>query len=135
MQETRVPSLAQGDPRKEGMKTRSSVLLAWRTPWTRSLAGYSPRGRKESDMTEHARGLIPDLSSCLLDRLCSENSGPPAQMGPGYLKNNSGRVSEVQGCLRRRPNKSADSAWAPEGCTAVSAAGKVALSPRLFPEM
>ena len=26
--------------------------FAWRIPWRRSLVGYSPRGCKESDMTE-----------------------------------------------------------------------------------
>ena len=34
------------------MATHSS-FLAWKIPWTRSLAGYSPRDRKESDTTEH----------------------------------------------------------------------------------
>ena len=29
-----------------------SRILAWRIPWTRSLAGYSPWGRQESDATE-----------------------------------------------------------------------------------
>ena len=33
------------------MATRSSIL-AWRIPWTSSLAGYSPWGCKKSDMTE-----------------------------------------------------------------------------------
>ena len=33
------------------MATHSSVL-AWRIPGQRSLVGYSPWGRKESDMTE-----------------------------------------------------------------------------------
>ena len=35
-----------------------SGILAWRIPWTESLAGYSPQGHKESDTTEattHAR--------------------------------------------------------------------------------
>ena len=27
-------------------------VLAWSIPWTESLAGYSPRGHKESDTTE-----------------------------------------------------------------------------------
>ena len=36
---------------EEEMATHSSVL-AWRIP-QRSLAGYSPRGCKESDTTEH----------------------------------------------------------------------------------
>ena len=35
------------------MATHSGVL-AWRIPWTeRNLVGYSPWGRKKSDMTEH----------------------------------------------------------------------------------
>ena len=31
-----------------------SNIPAWEIPWTRSLAGYSPWGHRESDMTEHA---------------------------------------------------------------------------------
>ena len=46
-----VRSLGQEDPLEEGMATHSSTL-AWRIPWTESLAGYSPWGGKESDMTE-----------------------------------------------------------------------------------
>ena len=37
-------------PEKE-MATHSSIL-AWRIPGQRSLVGYSPQGRKESDTTE-----------------------------------------------------------------------------------
>ena len=33
------------------MATHSNVL-AWRIPWKRSLADYSPWGHKESDMTQ-----------------------------------------------------------------------------------
>ena len=53
MRETRVRSLGQEDPLEKEMVTHSSVL-AWRIPWTekRSLVGYSPWGRKESDMIE-----------------------------------------------------------------------------------
>ena len=29
-----------------------SSNLAWETPWTEDLGGYSPRGRKESDTAE-----------------------------------------------------------------------------------
>ena len=37
---------------EKGMATHSSIL-AWRIPWTQmGLAGYSPWGHKESDMTE-----------------------------------------------------------------------------------
>ena len=40
-QETWVQSLGQEDPLEEGMATHSNIL-AWRIPWTRRLAGYSP---------------------------------------------------------------------------------------------
>ena len=54
MQETEVQCLGQEDPLEEEVATHSSIL-AWRFPWTgRSLAGYSPWGCKESEMTEHA---------------------------------------------------------------------------------
>ena len=40
-QETWVQSLDWADSLEKGMATHSSIL-AWRTPWTRSLAGYCP---------------------------------------------------------------------------------------------
>ena len=46
-----VQSLGWEDPLEEGMATHTSIL-AWRIPWTGSLVGYSPQGRKESDRTE-----------------------------------------------------------------------------------
>ena len=51
MQETQVPPLGQEDTLGKGMATHSSIL-AWRTPWKRSLAGYSPQDHKELDLTE-----------------------------------------------------------------------------------
>ena len=52
MQETLVHFLGREDPLEEEMATHSSIL-AWKIPWTEwSLAGYSPWGHKESDMTE-----------------------------------------------------------------------------------
>ena len=39
------------DPLEKRMAPHSSIL-AWRIPWTESLAGHSPWGRKESDITE-----------------------------------------------------------------------------------
>ena len=52
MWETWVRSLGWEDPLKEGMATHSSIL-AWRIPMDkRTLAGYSPRGHQESDMTD-----------------------------------------------------------------------------------
>ena len=50
MQETQVWSLSQEAPLEKEMATHSSIL-AWEIPWTESLAGYSPRGLKESDTT------------------------------------------------------------------------------------
>ena len=46
-----VQSLGQENPLEKEMATHSSIL-AWRIPWTESLAGYSSWGHKESDMTE-----------------------------------------------------------------------------------
>ena len=55
MQETWVSSLGWEYPLEEGMGTHSSIL-AWRiSHGQRSLAGYSPWGCKESDMTERRR--------------------------------------------------------------------------------
>ena len=51
MQETRIQSLGQEDPLEKEMATHSSIL-AWRIHGQRSLVGYSPGGRKESDTTE-----------------------------------------------------------------------------------
>ena len=48
MQETRVWFLGQEDPLEEGMATHSGIL-AWRIPWTESLAGY---GVAELDTTD-----------------------------------------------------------------------------------
>ena len=51
MQETWVQFLGWEDPLEKGKATHSSIL-AWTIPWTEELVGYSPYGRKESDMTE-----------------------------------------------------------------------------------
>ena len=53
MQKTWVQSLVWEDLLEKGTATHSSIL-AWRIPW-RSLAGYSPWGRKESDTTKQLR--------------------------------------------------------------------------------
>ena len=54
MQETQVQSLGQGDPLEKKMETHS-VFLPGKPYGQRSLAGYSPGGRKESVTIEHAR--------------------------------------------------------------------------------
>ena len=51
MRETWVRSLGREDPLEKEMATHSSIL-AWRIPWTKSLVGYSPQGRKKSDTAE-----------------------------------------------------------------------------------
>ena len=55
MQETQdvwVQSLGWEDPLEEEMATHANIL-AWKPHGQRSLVGYSPQGRKESNMTEH----------------------------------------------------------------------------------
>ena len=51
MRETRVRFLGREDPLEKEMAIHSSTL-AWKSHGQRSLIGYSPWGRKESDMTE-----------------------------------------------------------------------------------
>ena len=51
MQETQVQSLGREDLLEKEMATHSSTLLPGKFHGRRSLAGYSPRGRKESHTT------------------------------------------------------------------------------------
>ena len=52
VRETQVRSLGREDPLEKEMAIHSSTL-AWKIPLMEKLdAGYSPWGRKESDMTE-----------------------------------------------------------------------------------
>ena len=51
MQETWVQSLGREDPLEKGMATQSSILVR-EFHGQRSLARYSPWGRKESDTTK-----------------------------------------------------------------------------------
>ena len=50
-QEIWIWSLSWEDSLEEEMATHSSIL-AWKTPWTEELDGYSPWGHRQSDMTE-----------------------------------------------------------------------------------
>ena len=52
MQETQARSLGWRDPLEKGMATKTSVFLPGESHGQRSLTGYSPHGRKESDVTE-----------------------------------------------------------------------------------
>ena len=53
IKEMQVQSLGQKDPleEEEGVATHSSIL-AWEVLWTEEPGRYSPRGCKESDVTE-----------------------------------------------------------------------------------
>ena len=76
MQETRVQSLGREDLLEEEMITHT--FLPGEFHGERSLMGYSPRGRKESDTTEwlththtHTVPLLARLTSHLKCSLCS----------------------------------------------------------------
>ena len=56
MLETRVRSLGWEDPLEKEMAT-TPILLPGEPHGGRSLVGYSPWGRKESDMTEQLHSL------------------------------------------------------------------------------
>ena len=77
MQQMWVRSLGQEDPLEEGMATHSSTL-AWRIPWTESLAGYSPGGgRIGHDWNDwantHAQSLTPeDVCDFWAEFLCKQ---------------------------------------------------------------
>ena len=64
MQETWVRSLGREDPLENGMATHFGIL-AWRIPWTRRLAGYSPWGQKELDTTEQLTLSFSEFVSSL----------------------------------------------------------------------
>ena len=68
MQETQVGSLGQEDPVEMEMTTHSSTL-AWKIPWMRSLVGYSPWGRRESDTTDRFHFLSLIYMTSALERL------------------------------------------------------------------
>ena len=51
MQETRVQSLGWEEPLEKEMAIHSRTIV-WKSHGQKSLVGYSPWGRKESDMTE-----------------------------------------------------------------------------------
>ena len=51
MQDTWVRPLGWEDPLEKEMAAHFSIL-AWKIPWTQSLVGYCPWGRKESETTE-----------------------------------------------------------------------------------
>ena len=68
VQETWIRSLDWEDPMEKGMKTHPG-FLAWRIPWTRSLAGYSTWCCKESaQLSDWAHRLSPSLPQQYIER-------------------------------------------------------------------
>ena len=64
MRETWVQSLGWEDPLEEVMATCSSIP-AWRIPMDRGAwGGYSPWGRRESDMTEQLSTMVITNMMC-----------------------------------------------------------------------
>ena len=55
MRETWVSSLDWEDPLEKEMATHSSIIMPGKSHGQRSLVGYSPWGRKESDTTEQLK--------------------------------------------------------------------------------
>ena len=62
MRETWVPSLGWEDPLEKKWQP-TPVFLPGESHGQRSLVGYSPRGRKESDTTErlHFHGFLQEI--------------------------------------------------------------------------
>ena len=58
MWETRIQSLGQKDTLEKEVETHSSIL-AWEIHGQRNLAGYSPWGHKELDITERLTLSFP----------------------------------------------------------------------------
>ena len=57
-----------------------SSTLAWKIPWTRSLVGYSPWGRKELDTTERSSSpyiLLGSLISIIVTISCDKKALSP----------------------------------------------------------
>ena len=68
MQETQVQSLGWEDPLEKEMAIHSSIL-AGKLHGQRSLAGYSPRGGKESDMNARlsTQALCPRIKTVSME--------------------------------------------------------------------
>ena len=81
MRESRVRSLAQEDPREEGMATYSSILALKNPHGQRNLAGYRPWGHTESGTTER---LTLTHSGCVCVCVCvTLEAGPHRTPGTG----------------------------------------------------
>ena len=61
--ETQVRSLGRKDSLEKGMVTYSSIL-AWRIPWTEEPGGYSPQGRKKTQLKQLSRRVSILIAIC-----------------------------------------------------------------------
>ena len=60
-------------------------ILAWKTPWTEGSGGYSPWGRKESDMTEWLSTPTCDAYRNHLSPIVHYPSSWPYSQATGHL--------------------------------------------------
>ena len=70
--ETTVRFLGREDPLEKTMAPHSSTP-AWKIPWMEEPGGYSPWGRKESDMTERLQFLFTFIEYYKLIEILIEN--------------------------------------------------------------
>ena len=98
VRETRVRSLGQEDPLEERMATHSSVL-AWRVPWTQELAGYSPRGCKESVTTERHTHTVYCKSNISFHLDSAAGGGGPPSHTHAHTRNSTAVESVLRPLL------------------------------------
>ena len=72
MQETQIQSLGWEDLLEKEMATHSSTLT-WETHGERSLAGYNPKGHKESEMTEQLSTAHTEKGGSLIQSFVTWN--------------------------------------------------------------
>ena len=86
------------------MATHSNVL-AWRIPWTKELAGYSPRGHIESDTTERpTHTSVPACDSRAAQSTMEPNFIPPRlhQFNTGLAGQRGIRNNKVLTCVEKQ---------------------------------
>ena len=99
MQETQVQSLGQEDSLEKRMATHSSIL-AGEFHGQGSLAGYSPWGCKESDMTEQ---LTLSLSTNFGRSIGKEVNRLPFQWGENCKSHGSQSAAKRDGTMGSAP--------------------------------
>ena len=84
MRETRVQSLGREYLLEKEMVTHSSIFPG-KSYGRRSLVGYSPWGRKESDMTERLHFLFPYAAPTEEPGGLRSHPSGPVRLGPSSL--------------------------------------------------